>query len=73
MKAEKILLKLVNLILQNLEELRCVFDDYAHQFEYGEKVAYAECLEAIQAWGKTLCGKTFCLNLNFDVEKTFLI
>lgn len=66
MNAETILVKLIDLLLANLEELKSVADDAARQFQYGEKVALVECLEAIQTWDIINYFK-----LDFNVEERF--
>ena len=46
--ATKILQSMIQLLIAYLEEL----SECEKDFEYGEKVAYTECLEWIQNWRK---------------------
>lgn len=60
------LLYLIDLLTDNLDELNFATDGDADQFAYGEKTAYAECLEVIQLWSES--GKN---GLNYDIEKKY--
>ena len=64
--AEEILKKLIALLLLYLEELSEYKDVKEQQFEYGEKIAYTECLECIQLWKH---AKKY--GLDFDIEKRY--
>ena len=61
--AEEVLKFLIGHIEQCLEEL-CEAEE--NDFIYGEKTAYAECLEIIQEWSEaSSCG------LDYDVEEKY--
>ena len=47
------LLYLIDLLTANLYELNFATSEDADQFAYGEKTAYAECLEVIQQWSES--------------------
>lgn len=64
--AEDILKKLIDLLLLYLEELSEYKDTKEQQFEYGEKLAYTECLECIQLWEHANQN-----GLGFDIEKRY--
>lgn len=64
--AEKVLEKLITLLISYLDELFDYKDVDDQQFQYGERTAYTECLEWIQDWEYAeLYG------LNFDVEQKY--
>lgn len=60
----QLLSAMIPLLIENLEELSSAPDD--DPFAYGEKTAYVECLEWLQAWEH---AEKF--GLNFEVEKRF--
>ncbi len=66
--AEETLQNIIELFVCYLEEL-CTVDRYnQNEFIHGEKTAYVECLEIIQAWKNARTS-----GLNFDIEKKFPI
>ena len=64
--ADEVLNLLIEHLIICLEELRDFTNTEKEAFQYGERVAYTECLECIQFW-----AKNFCRRLNFDIENTF--
>lgn len=64
--AEDVLKKLIKLLLICLEELSEYQDVEEQQFEYGERLAYTECLECIQLW-----KDAYQNGLDFDIEKRY--
>lgn len=64
--AEDVLKKLIGILLLYLEELSGYKDVEGQQFEYGERLAYTECLECIQLWKR---AKKY--GLDFDIEKKY--
>ena len=64
--SDEILKTLIFFLKQNLKELSKYKDKAGQQFQYGEKIAYTECLEVIQDWNKAKSN-----NLNFDIEKKY--
>jgi len=66
--AEEVLAKMIDVLLEYLEELY-VYDNYANcQYQYGEKVAYLDCLLMITQWAK---AKEY--GLDFDIEDKYKI
>ena len=57
---------MIDLLLLYLEELSEFQDLEGQQFEYGEKLAYTECLECIRLWEHTNQN-----GLSFDIEKKY--
>ncbi len=66
MIAEKILLTLINLLLNYLEDLKDYKNIETDQFQYGEKVAYTECLEYLQLWENAAAN-----GLDFNIEEKY--
>lgn len=64
--SDEILKTLIIFLKQNLRELSKYKDKSNEQFQYGEKTAYAECLEVIQEWEKAKSNQ-----LDFEIEKQF--
>lgn len=64
--SDEILKTLINFLNQNLKELSKYKDVSNEQFQYGEKTAYAECLEVIQDWEHAKSN-----NLDFEIEKRY--
>ena len=64
--SDEILKTLILFLKQNLKELSKYKDKLGEQFQYGEKTAYAECLEVIQDWEKAKSNR-----LDFEIEKRF--
>ena len=64
--ANELLNFLISLLTVYLEELSSASALDADQFCYGEKTAYAECLELLQQWE---CAEAN--GLDFDVENRF--
>ena len=64
--AKKTLKRIIGLLLLYLEELSPVQDLPNEQFQYGEKIAYTECLEWLQQWRKS---KKY--GLDFNIEKRY--
>lgn len=68
MCAEKLMKKLIDILLTNLEELKSYIDKEGEQFEYGEKCAYIECLEYVKLWNKADDN-----GLDFEIEERYPI
>lgn len=66
MIAEKILMTLINLLLNYLEDLKDYKNIETEQFQYGEKVAYTECLEYLQLWEGAAAN-----GLDFNIEEKY--
>jgi len=66
MTAEKVLIRLIELLLEYVEELKDFKVDDENLFCYGERLAYTECLELIQEWNK---AKLF--GLDFNIEQKY--
>ncbi|MBQ8291589.1 MAG: hypothetical protein IJX88_03665 [Clostridia bacterium] len=64
--ANNVLTELISLLTTYLTELSSVQDAPDTQFAYGEKTAYAECLEFIASWQHAEEN-----GLGFDVENRF--
>lgn len=64
--AIEVLEKMIALLLVYVEELSDYKDEKDQQFQYGERVAYTECLELMQAWKYAERN-----GLNFDVEARY--
>lgn len=64
--AEEVLTMLSKLLLSYLEELFKYKDTPSAQFQYGERVAYTECLEWIQCWENAQQN-----GLDFEIEKRY--
>lgn len=64
--AEEILAAVIPLLLTYVEELFAYKDRAGEQFQYGERVAYTECLEWLQCWEKANEH-----GLNFEIERRF--
>ena len=63
--AESVLEYMIPLLLLYLEELMdCNREN--NPFAYGERTAYTECLEMIQAWDKAAS-----MGLDFDIEAQY--
>ena len=64
--AEEVLEMMIEILLGYLEELFEFKDEAGQQFEYGERLAYTECLEWIQKWKYAKIN-----GLDFDIEKKY--
>lgn len=64
--AEEVLTMMIGLLLQYVDELFAYKDGADEQFQYGERVAYTECLEWLQSWEKANEH-----GLNFEIERRF--
>ena len=62
----KVMLYLIDLLTDNLDELNFATGEDADQFAYGEKTAYAECLEVIQLWSESEKN-----GLDYAIEKKY--
>ena len=51
-KAEKVLLFMIETLLLYIDELKDFQYREGEMYQYGERVAYTECLEWIQFWEK---------------------
>lgn len=67
MKEKETLSYIKNMLVDRLKELQEIKSDDENQFAYGEKTAYAECLE----WLQTVWEDAKKNGLNFDIEKVF--
>ena len=63
--SEEVLKMMIKLLLPYIDELATSKKE-GRQFEYGEKLAYTECLEWIQKW-----EYAECYGLNCDIEKRY--
>ena len=64
--AEDVLESMIQILLTYVDELFVYKNDENHQFQYGERLAYTECLEMLQEW------KYAPLNgLYFNVEEKY--
>lgn len=66
LKANEVLELMREILIGYLEQLKGYKDVPEEQFQYGEKVAYIECLEYIQMW-----IKADEKGLNFDIAKRY--
>ena len=64
--ADEILIRMMNILLNNLDQLRDYNDAPKQLFQYGAKTAYIECFELIQEWENA--GE---FGIGFDVEFYF--
>lgn len=64
--AEHVLDILIHVLTQRIDELKDFQDVEGQKFQYGERLAYTECLECVQLWEK---AKT--PGLNFEVEDIY--
>ena len=64
--ADELLIFLISLLTSYLEELSSASAADSDLFCYGEKTAYAECLEMLQRWEHAERN-----GLDFNVEKRF--
>ena len=66
LKAKEVLELMISVLLRYLEEMKEFQDIDSEQFEYGERVAYVECLEYVQLWERS---KEY--GLDSDIEKKY--
>ena len=66
MFAEQVLEKLIKILLGYLEELAEFKNVQGQLFEYGERLAYTECLEWIQEWKYAKLH-----GLDFEIEQKY--
>ena len=64
--ADDVLIRMGYVLITNLSELKDVQDVPEQKFQYGEKTAYIECLELMQAW-----EKAELFRIDFEVESFF--
>lgn len=64
--AEEVLGFMIERLLAYIEELKGYQDEAGEQFEYGERVAYTECIEWIEGWEKSKER-----GLNFNIEEKY--
>ncbi len=64
--SEEVLKMMIEILLLRVEELFEFTDKEGEQFEYGERLAYTECLEWLQAWKYAKDN-----GLDFDIEKRY--
>ena len=64
--AEEVLEMMIEMLLIYIEELFDCKDEEGQQFEYGERLAYTECLEWIQKWKYSRIN-----GLDFDIEERY--
>lgn len=64
--AEEVLGFMIERLLAYIEELKEYQDEAGEQFEYGERVAYTECIEWIEGWEKSKER-----GLNFNIEEKY--
>lgn len=66
MGAERVLESLIELLTEYIEELLDYKDVAGAQFQYGERVAYTECLERIRRW-----EDAEKYGLDYEIEKRY--
>ena len=64
--SDETLLRLMLVLINNLNELKNVKNVPKQAFQYGEKTAYVECLELIQDW-----ENASQFGLGYDIEHHF--
>lgn len=64
--AERLLREMIKRLLEYIEELSQYGNAKEHQFAYGERTAYTECLEWIQTW-----SNAEKYGLNFNIEERY--
>ena len=64
--AEEVLEMMIRTLLVYIEELLEYKDTKDQQFQYGERLAYTECLEWIQSWRYAKIN-----GLDFDIEQKY--
>lgn len=64
--SEEILERMIATLLVYIEELFEYKNKKGQQFQYGERVAYTECLEWLQAWKYAEHN-----GLDFDIEERY--
>ena len=64
--AKDVLKLMISVLLEYLEDLKKYQGKEGEEFQYGERVAYTECLEYIQLWEKAEEN-----GLNFDIENRY--
>ena len=64
--ADHVLDILIRVLIQRLDELKDYKDVEGQKFQYGERLAYTECLECVQLWEK---AKEH--GLNFEIEDVY--
>lgn len=64
--AEEVLEMMIRLLILSIEELMEYRNVEGQEFEYGERLAYTECLECIQTWKYAEVN-----GLDFDVEERY--
>ena len=64
--SDEILERMIAMLLVYMEELFEYKDRDNQQFQYGERVAYTECLEWLQAWKYAEYN-----GLDFDIEERY--
>lgn len=64
--AEELLETMINVLIMYIEELFEFKNVAGEQFQYGERVAYTECLEWLQEWKYAEIN-----GLDFDVETRY--
>ena len=67
MKEKETLRYIKNMLVDRLKELQEIKSDDENQFAYGEKTAYADCLE----WLQTVWEDAKKNGLDFDIEKVY--
>ena len=66
MTAEEVIVAMIAELLAYVEELFEYKNVEGEQFQYGERLAYTECLEFLQAWTHAEAN-----GLDFDIEKRY--
>ena len=64
--SEEVLEMMISILLTYIENLFEYKDEEGQQFEYGERLAYTECLCWIQKWKYAKMN-----GLDFDIEKKY--
>ncbi len=64
--ADHVLDILIHVLIQRIDELKDYKDVEGQKFQYGERLAYTECLECVQLWEK---AKEH--GLNFEIEDIY--
>ena len=64
--SDEVLQRMIERLLVYIEELSDYKNVEGQQFQYGERLAYTECLEWIQEWKYAEYN-----GLNFDIEEKY--
>lgn len=66
LSAENVLELLIHLLTDHIDDLKDYGNVEGELYQYGERVAYTECLECIQQWEKAAE-----YGIDFDIEEKY--